>query len=1225
MGKTKTKNTRNTYVGKKSRFPTVEEAVERTAHMDSDTGAETPNQDDLVSHSGRTEPSMYELSSLLDGVSDQDSSNSEIEGAVGGSDVKTHPDKRVEGVKVIIGAKKCGFVPNSVIGAGQHSKNTSRHKHDDDDDDDDEDDDDDDDEDDDDDDGLEPSDGSDSELKQGNLFHHDLDLEGRYESKLDRVKHINTVKCKNMKPESSKTKETERLSLKAKPENKQSKLNDRKIDERKERNNNYIPRKGNVEISEEEFESEEDKKGKSQKKNTVKQNKSLVTRYKVAQHTQNSTEGDSSSNEPEEITDKTQLDKRLRNQNKHSNEHKSSVTVSGAMYLADDSTEGESSLDEYVQNMSRLQLNKKQKNKNIELFINRRKDTHNVYDDGSLTDEPEGAHQLNDIFDKQYFNRKRSSQLTGSLKSKGTSRRFYHNGLTGRDEHPFVPKPILKHTSRQSELIDTPIQIDHKRNLNQKDWSWGDMANGKKRLEKERYQDKIKLRNKMMPDWSSTDSESEDDKKHLFNDSKTHESERKIEKVNGINKNKHYNEEAQDRGRDDFIPMRDDEVKRDLYKISKSRLRSKDTDRQDRENLDHDRFNTGTTCKRDLYRDYLCEEARNRGDHFDKNKLKIPKYDWKAKNPDTYRCPRDKRFSSQSSDSDTPKHENFSFNRSIKPPSEKYNGNGPFDIFIARLEDYAKLNGWNKEEMALILRTSLTGPAALLLSDSTQRYKSYDELKRALEIRFGTHSQSAMYRAKIRQLRRKPGQSIQDLFSDFCSLMHQAYPDKGLEDKESMTIDYFLIALDDPSLESRIRDREPKSLLDAYNLAVRLSSYDPSTYSFEGNRGQNKRKEWGQNVNVVKENSPSYERYEEEIKLLKEAVRNLTEKSKRENSTRNKVPPGRQGPPTCYVCSEIGHKSFQCPNRNKGHKVQEQNQEAYATLSTLRSKYDRPYLEAEYRGDKWNCLLDTGCCFSTIPYDLIRNKGIQVHPDSEILFDAKDSKVDVMGRINILLKINQVILPCSFLVSRDIKEPMIGRDFMEKHGCRWDIGNHRIYFNGFEVDLLQPSRRSASPPAVSQAQKSKVAPTSGRTRNLGEIVPNMVDVESVNNRAVVVGKSKSKQRVFCKYCHLVSHLIGDCKKLKAKEARKANEQSFSSKSGGHNRLIKCAYCKQNHHITVCPKLKAKELRASQCSSNFFESQSSVKPEDECAHSRSTEFRVPSPERLRDSRFCLNRR
>ena len=102
MGKTKTKKARNTYVGKKSRFPTVEEAVERTAHMDSDTGAETPNQDDLVSHSGRTEPSMYELSSLLDGVSDQDSSNSEIEGAVGGSDVKIHPDKRVEGVKVIL-------------------------------------------------------------------------------------------------------------------------------------------------------------------------------------------------------------------------------------------------------------------------------------------------------------------------------------------------------------------------------------------------------------------------------------------------------------------------------------------------------------------------------------------------------------------------------------------------------------------------------------------------------------------------------------------------------------------------------------------------------------------------------------------------------------------------------------------------------------------------------------------------------------------------------------------------------------------------------------------------------------------------------------------------------------------------------------------------------------------------------------------------------------------
>ena len=100
MGKTKTKNIRNTYVGKKSRFPRVEEAVERAAHMDSDTGAETPSQDDLVSHSGRTEPSIYEIHPFYARAFDKDSTGSEIEGAVGGSNVNTHPDKRVDAVKV---------------------------------------------------------------------------------------------------------------------------------------------------------------------------------------------------------------------------------------------------------------------------------------------------------------------------------------------------------------------------------------------------------------------------------------------------------------------------------------------------------------------------------------------------------------------------------------------------------------------------------------------------------------------------------------------------------------------------------------------------------------------------------------------------------------------------------------------------------------------------------------------------------------------------------------------------------------------------------------------------------------------------------------------------------------------------------------------------------------------------------------------------------------------
>ena len=80
------------FKGKKLRFPIIEEEVNKGMLSDqSDVGAEMPNSSDGVHHLRRTGPKEIHL--LM---------HSEIEGAVGGSKVKTHPDKRVEGVKVTL-------------------------------------------------------------------------------------------------------------------------------------------------------------------------------------------------------------------------------------------------------------------------------------------------------------------------------------------------------------------------------------------------------------------------------------------------------------------------------------------------------------------------------------------------------------------------------------------------------------------------------------------------------------------------------------------------------------------------------------------------------------------------------------------------------------------------------------------------------------------------------------------------------------------------------------------------------------------------------------------------------------------------------------------------------------------------------------------------------------------------------------------------------------------
>ena len=126
--------------------------------------------------------------------------------------------------------------------------------------------------------------------------------------------------------------------------------------------------------------------------------------------------------------------------------------------------------------------------------------------------------------------------------------------------------------------------------------------------------------------------------------------------------------------------------------------------------------------KRDHYKEYLNTPELNKSSKKGYDKIKQLESMLKRSDSSDYSQERDGKACSKSLDENCHYNGNLYSNRSIKLPTEKYSGNGPLDIFIARLEDYAKLNGWNKNEMALILRTSLTGPG------STFTFRSVKEI-----------------------------------------------------------------------------------------------------------------------------------------------------------------------------------------------------------------------------------------------------------------------------------------------------------------------------------------------------------------------------------------------------------------------------------------------------------------------------------------------------------------
>jgi len=122
----------------------------------------------------------------------------------------------------------------------------------------------------------------------------------------------------------------------------------------------------------------------------------------------------------------------------------------------------------------------------------------------------------------------------------------------------------------------------------------------------------------------------------------------------------------------------------------------------------------------------------------------------------------------------------------IKP--DKYDGKLPFCSFLAKFESCSLYNDWDEKDKAAHLRNCLTGVAAQLLWDKSGGHElSYCQLKERLQARFGTAGQQEKFTAELRSRRRKPGETLTELYHDIRMLMALAYP-ASKDDKLSEVI-----------------------------------------------------------------------------------------------------------------------------------------------------------------------------------------------------------------------------------------------------------------------------------------------------------------------------------------------------------------------------------------------------------------------------------------------------
>jgi len=106
-----------------------------------------------------------------------------------------------------------------------------------------------------------------------------------------------------------------------------------------------------------------------------------------------------------------------------------------------------------------------------------------------------------------------------------------------------------------------------------------------------------------------------------------------------------------------------------------------------------------------------------------------------------------------------------------------------------------------------------------------------------LRTHFGNELQAERFKAEVKVRRRRPNESLQQLYQDISKLVALAYPDSTPELSSHVAKEAFVIALNDLRLQLKVIEREPKTVEDALNIASKMEAFQASVIPPEPDKG----------------------------------------------------------------------------------------------------------------------------------------------------------------------------------------------------------------------------------------------------------------------------------------------------------------------------------------------------------------------------------------------------